>query len=79
MTKFKSLSESNKKMRPCDECGELDYLQSFKFQKGKKVYHLCRLCIWDYRIIDENVKVEIVDTTWTKKNLKKVKKIEDFT
>jgi hypothetical protein len=55
------MSESNKKMRPCDECGEMDYLQPFKFKKGKKVYHLCRLCIWDYRIIDDNVKVEIVD------------------
>jgi len=51
------------KMRPCDECGELDYVQPFKAKKGKKVYHLCRLCIWDYRLIDENVKVEIVDTT----------------
>jgi len=62
MTKFKSLSESNKKMRPCDECGELDYLEPFKFKKGKRTYHLCRLCIWDYRIADDLVKVEIVDT-----------------
>ena len=63
MNKFKSLSESNKKMRPCDECGEMDYLQPFKFKKGKKLYLLCRLCIWDYKFADDLVKVEIVDTT----------------
>jgi len=65
MTKFKSFSNSgsSKKRQPCDECGEMDYLQPFKAKKGKKVYHLCRLCVWDYRLIDENVKVEIVDTT----------------
>jgi hypothetical protein len=56
----------NKKMRPCDECGELDYLQAFKAKKGKKVYHLCRLCVWDYRLIDENVKVEIIDNRRSK-------------
>jgi hypothetical protein len=50
-------------MRPCDECGEMDYLQPFKAKKGKKVYHLCRLCVWDYKIADDLVKVEIVDTT----------------
>ena len=63
MNEFKSLSESNKKMRPCDECGEMDYLQPFKAKKGKKVYHLCRLCVWDYKIADDLVKVEIIDTT----------------
>ena len=65
MTKFKSFSNSgsSKKRQPCDECVELDYLKPFKAKKGKKVYHLCRLCFWDYRLIDDNVKVEIVDTT----------------
>jgi hypothetical protein len=63
MNKYKSLSESNKKMRPCDECGEMDYLQPFKFKKGKRIYHLCKLCIWDYLIADDLIKVEIVDTT----------------
>lgn len=38
------------KMRPCDECGEMDYLQPYKAKKGKKVYHLCRLCIMEERI-----------------------------